>query len=128
VNRVGRDIGGSPARFYGASVFVSPNGEVVTQASETHEQVLYAEVDTAISAKLRDEWGFLQRSPPRDLRCAHEALGRTAVGRSLYRQGQPHPAQHAGVLTGSHGDVPAVFQLLWRRLAPLDVLDTMVGS
>jgi beta-ureidopropionase len=64
VNRVGRDVGGSPTEFYGASVMVSPTGEVVTQASETQEQVLYAEIDTAVSAQLRDEWGFFRDRRP----------------------------------------------------------------
>ena len=64
VNRVGRDRGGSDIDFYGASVFISPTSEVVCQACETDEEILYAEIDTSVSRRLRAEWGFFRDRRP----------------------------------------------------------------
>jgi beta-ureidopropionase len=64
VNRVGRDQGGSDMEFYGGSLFSAPNGEIVTQAGDQGEEVVYAEIDTAVSARLREEWGFFRDRRP----------------------------------------------------------------
>jgi beta-ureidopropionase len=64
VNRVGRDGGGSETDFYGASVVVAPTGQVVAQASETGDEILYAEIDTDLSDALRSEWGFFRDRRP----------------------------------------------------------------
>ncbi len=64
VNRVGRDDGGSHTDFFGASVFVSPTGQVTAQASEREETILHATVDTDVNAQLRNEWGFFRDRRP----------------------------------------------------------------
>jgi len=64
VNRVGQDIGGSDQHFYGCSMFVDPRGEIVSQAGEQMDEIVYADLDlTGISA-LRDEWGFFRDRRP----------------------------------------------------------------
>jgi len=64
VNRVGRDQGGSEMDFYGSSLFSAPNGEVVAQAGSEGDEILHAEIDTALSAQLREEWGFFRDRRP----------------------------------------------------------------
>jgi N-carbamoylputrescine amidase len=64
VNRVGRDRGGSDIDFYGASCFVSPEGEVVARAGEDGEEVLHYTIDTEVSDRLRSEWGFFRDRRP----------------------------------------------------------------
>jgi beta-ureidopropionase len=64
VNRVGRDEGGSDFHFYGSSVFISPTGEVVAQANDTEETILYQEIDTETSSQLRNDWGFFRDRRP----------------------------------------------------------------
>ena len=64
VNRVGRDQGGSDMEFYGSSLFSAPDGEVVAQGGDGGEEIVYAEIDTALSAKLREEWGFFRDRRP----------------------------------------------------------------
>jgi N-carbamoylputrescine amidase len=64
VNRVGVDEGGGPADFYGRSFFSSPTGEVVTRLASEHDAILHCEIDTEVSAQLRDEWGFFRDRRP----------------------------------------------------------------
>jgi len=64
VNRVGRDEGGSDTHFYGASVVVGPDGQIAAQAGEQAAEIVYGEIDTAHSARLRDEWGFFRDRRP----------------------------------------------------------------
>jgi beta-ureidopropionase len=64
LNRVGVDRGGGPADFYGRSFFTSPTGEVVAQLGGDHDTILYSEIDTDVSAQLRDEWGFFRDRRP----------------------------------------------------------------
>lgn len=63
-NRVGRDIGGGPARFYGRSLFVSPSGDIVTSTGEEGDEIIYAEIDTDASRELREVWGFYRDRRP----------------------------------------------------------------
>ena len=64
VNRVGRDEGGSDTHFYGASVLVGPDGQIAAQAGEQEQEILLGEIDTARSARLREEWGFFRDRRP----------------------------------------------------------------
>jgi N-carbamoylputrescine amidase len=64
VNRVGRDEDGSSAEFYGDSLFSAPSGEVVARAGSDGEAILHAEIDTELSRKLREEWGFFRDRRP----------------------------------------------------------------
>jgi beta-ureidopropionase len=64
VNRVGKDEGGSDFNFYGSSVFISPEGDVVSQANDTDEAIVYQEIDTELSERLRNDWGFFRDRRP----------------------------------------------------------------
>jgi N-carbamoylputrescine amidase len=50
--------------FYGSSLFSAPDGEVVAQAGSEGDQIVHAEIDTALSAQLREEWGFFRDRRP----------------------------------------------------------------
>jgi beta-ureidopropionase len=64
VNRVGRDDGGSDTEFYGSSFFSNPAGVVVASAGDQGEEIVHAEIDTELSAHLREEWGFFRDRRP----------------------------------------------------------------
>jgi beta-ureidopropionase len=64
VNRVGRDEEGSSADFYGSSFFSAPNGEVVAATGGEGEAIVQAEIDTELSHRLREEWGFFRDRRP----------------------------------------------------------------
>ena len=66
VNRVGRDRGTavSDMDFYGGSLFSAPDGEVVSRVQTDGDEIVYAEIDTERSAKLRREWGFFRDRRP----------------------------------------------------------------
>jgi N-carbamoylputrescine amidase len=64
INRVGKDVGGGPTKFYGRSFFAGPTGEVVIRAGEKKDVIVNCDVDTEVSAQLRDEWGFFRDRRP----------------------------------------------------------------
>jgi beta-ureidopropionase len=64
VNRVGRDEDGSAAEFYGDSLWVAPSGEVVSRGGTDGEAIVHAEVDTEVSRRLREDWGFFRDRRP----------------------------------------------------------------
>jgi N-carbamoylputrescine amidase len=66
VNRVGRDRGAavSQMEFYGGSLFSSPAGEVVAQAESSEDEIVYGDIDTELSRKLREDWGFFRDRRP----------------------------------------------------------------
>jgi beta-ureidopropionase len=68
VNRVGRDRGAADAvsemDFYGGSLFTGPDGVVTARAQSEGDEIVYAEVDTDLSAKLREDWGFFRDRRP----------------------------------------------------------------
>lgn len=64
VNRVGRDDAGSETEFYGSSFFSNPTGVVVASAGDEEEKIVHAEIDTELSATLREEWGFFRDRRP----------------------------------------------------------------
>ena len=64
VNRVGVDVGGGPTDFYGRAFFTDPGGEIVGQLGSELDAILQCEVDTEVSATMRDEWGFFRDRRP----------------------------------------------------------------
>lgn len=64
VNRVGKDVGGGPAKFYGRSFFASPRGEIKARLGGGKDAILHCAVDTSISAEMREEWGFFRDRRP----------------------------------------------------------------
>lgn len=64
-NKVGFDAGGAPNEpYYGASMFVDPMGQVMAQASETEEQIVYADLDPSIVRQARRKWTFYEDRRP----------------------------------------------------------------
>jgi N-carbamoylputrescine amidase len=66
VNRVGRDRGKvvSDMDFYGGSLFSAPSGAVVASAQTEGDEIVYAEIDTDLSKRLREDWGFFRDRRP----------------------------------------------------------------
>jgi beta-ureidopropionase len=64
INRVGVDSGGGPTDFYGRSLFTDPGGEIVCQLGSEKDAILDCEIDTEVSAMMRDEWGFFRDRRP----------------------------------------------------------------
>jgi len=66
VNRVGRDRGEavSDMDFYGGALFSGPDGVVAAQAATEADEIVMTEIDTDLSAKLRDDWGFFRDRRP----------------------------------------------------------------
>lgn len=65
VNRVGKDEGGAPDQhYYGSSFFTSPKGEILAQAGDQDDEIVYAEIDTGLIEQLRNEWGFFRDRRP----------------------------------------------------------------
>lgn len=65
INRVGKDIGGSPTQlYYGSSFFSDYRGQTISQASDTKDDVIFADIDTGAIEKLRNTWGFFRDRRP----------------------------------------------------------------
>jgi beta-ureidopropionase len=66
VNRVGRDRGGavSDMDFYGGALIAAPSGQVTAAAETAGDEIIMSEIDTAVSKKLRDDWGFFRDRRP----------------------------------------------------------------
>jgi beta-ureidopropionase len=64
VNRVGKDRDGFDLEFYGRSLWSAPNGELVAVAGSEGDEILYCEIDTDLSKRLREEWGFFRDRRP----------------------------------------------------------------
>lgn len=65
VNRVGLDKGGSPTQeYYGSSFFCDPKGQIISQAGDKAEQIIYAEIDLRQIEDLRNTWGFFRDRRP----------------------------------------------------------------
>lgn len=63
-NRVGREEPMNPAKFYGSSYFCNPRGEIVSQASDSEDEVLICDVDLGQIREVRDTWQFLRDRRP----------------------------------------------------------------
>jgi N-carbamoylputrescine amidase len=64
VNRVGQDLGGGPAQFYGRSFFTSPDGEIAARLADEQDAILHCTIDTAANTVMREEWGFFRDRRP----------------------------------------------------------------
>jgi beta-ureidopropionase len=66
VNRVGNDRGQavSDMDFYGGSLFTGPDGVVTARAGTDGDEIVYSEIDTGLSHKLREDWGFFRDRRP----------------------------------------------------------------
>lgn len=64
VNRVGEDIGGGPAKFYGRSFFTNPRGEIVAQVGDERDVIIHCTIDTSVNTEMREEWGFFRDRRP----------------------------------------------------------------
>ena len=64
VNRVGHEPDPSSvlpgSQFWGASFVADPQGEIIAQAGNSHEELLIAEIDLARSEAVRRIWPFLR--------------------------------------------------------------------
>ena len=63
-NRVGKDRNGFDLEFYGRSLWSAPNGELVATPGTEGDEILYCEIDTDLSKRLREEWGFFRDRRP----------------------------------------------------------------
>lgn len=77
VNKVGVDVGGSARDHHGASMIISPRGEILAQASDTEEDIALADVDLSVIPELRALWGYYRDRRP-DLYGPVAALPREA--------------------------------------------------
>jgi len=65
INRVGKDIGGSPTQlYYGSSFFSDYRGQTMTQASDKKDDIIYADIDAGAIEKLRNTWVFFRDRRP----------------------------------------------------------------
>lgn len=61
VNRVGKEF---ESDYYGKSVFVDPIGRIISQASDSDEEVLVADLDPARIEEVRKAWPFYRDRRP----------------------------------------------------------------
>ena len=64
VNKVGVDVGGSTRDHHGASMIVSPRGEILAQASATDNDMALADVDLGVLPEIRELWGYYRDRRP----------------------------------------------------------------
>lgn len=64
VNRVGRDQGGADADWYGSSLWSDPKGQIIAQAGDTDDEILYADLDFSVIPQIRNDWGFFRDRRP----------------------------------------------------------------
>ncbi len=64
VNRVGVEAPWNLGEFYGRSYFVNPRGEIITQAAESRDELLVAELDLDLIDEVRSTWQFYRDRRP----------------------------------------------------------------
>lgn len=65
VNRVGIEEGGAPDRsYFGSSVVIDPEGQVLARAGDSGRELLVAEISSQHARDLRDLWGFFRTRRP----------------------------------------------------------------
>jgi len=64
VNKVGVDAGGSSRNHFGNSMIVNPRGEILTEASDSHDDIVIADVDLSVIPELRALWGYYRDRRP----------------------------------------------------------------
>ena len=63
INRVGEEAPWNVARFFGASFFTSPRGEIIARGGDGDELVI-ADLDLALVREVRHEWQFFRDRRP----------------------------------------------------------------
>jgi N-carbamoylputrescine amidase len=63
INRVGEEAPWNVARFFGASFFTGPRGEILAQGGDGDELVI-ADLDLALVREVRHEWQFFRDRRP----------------------------------------------------------------
>jgi beta-ureidopropionase len=64
VNKVGRDEGGSDKVWFGTSLIINPQGEILAQGSDRNEEVVIADIDLTLIEKIRTSWNFFRDRRP----------------------------------------------------------------
>jgi beta-ureidopropionase len=68
VNKVKADIGPDGKEqgnvFYGSSMFVNPKGEIISNASNDQDDIIYTDIDLSIGPDVKNEWGFYRDRRP----------------------------------------------------------------
>jgi N-carbamoylputrescine amidase len=64
VNKVGVDVGGSTRNHFGSSMVISPRGQIMAQASDTHQAVVVCDIDLAELAEVRALWAYYRDRRP----------------------------------------------------------------
>lgn len=65
VNRVGRDVGGPSEEYsFGRSLFIAPTGEIISQAGDKEDEIVYADLDLGLLEELRNAQGFFRDRRP----------------------------------------------------------------
>lgn len=73
VNRVGKE---SRQEFYGRSLCIGPDGELVGKPSGSSVGIVLADIDLSEIARMRNEWVFLKDRRPGDYKEIAEGLAR----------------------------------------------------
>jgi beta-ureidopropionase len=61
VNRVGQE---DQMDFYGSSFFIDPRGDIMVQAGDQNDEIVFAEVDYSMNREIRNGWQFLRDRRP----------------------------------------------------------------
>ncbi len=64
INRVGIEKPWDLGKFYGASYFVNPKGQIIAEASENNDELLVAEFDLDMIDEVRATWQFFRDRRP----------------------------------------------------------------
>lgn len=65
VNRVGVEEGGAPDRsYFGSSVVIDPEGQLIARASDSARELLVADIQSQHVRDVRDLWGFFETRRP----------------------------------------------------------------
>lgn len=64
VNRVGRDTDGADADWYGSSMICDPKGQIMAQAGDKDDEIVYADLDFSVMDEIRNDWGFFRDRRP----------------------------------------------------------------
>ena len=64
INRVGEEAPWNIGRFFGSSYVVNPRGEIVVQAGEGQDQLIFADIDLEEVREIRNLWQFYRDRRP----------------------------------------------------------------
>jgi len=63
-NRVGTEAPWGIGKFYGTSYFVNPRGQILKEASEDKDELIFADLDLALIDEVRATWQFYRDRRP----------------------------------------------------------------